>query len=327
MVLSFIFSRESRVLLTMALLFLAGGCASVAPQARVEFEQAEWSSQTGVSGVQMLTAHYDLRVSARDEILRQYMPEFMETALVEYRKVMPPAREPSDRMVIYVFNDRPEWVQFTRGFAPNQAHVYMHIHTGGYMDHARATAVLWDIGRENTLALIAHEGWHQYLAKCFPEPVPAWLNEGLATQWEGFDLAGERPVFNSAGNYMRRGNLRDALAAGGQDGLIPLPELLAMDAGYAVVKTGATVRNYYTQVWSLVLFLQEGQNTEYTQGFRNLLADAGTARMQAAVRAYRAATPGAEQYSTGEVVFRHYITEDLDTFTAAYRQYAINLVF
>jgi len=175
--------------------------------------------------------------------------------------------------------------------------------------------------------LVAHEGWHQYLAKCFPEPVPAWLNEGLATQWEGFDIKGERPVFNSAGNYMRRGHLRDALSAGGQDGLIPLAELLAMDAGYAVVKTGATVRNYYTQVWSLILFLREGQVKEYTQGFRRLLADAGTTRMQAAVRAYRAASSGAEQYSSGEVIFRHYITEDMEAFKEAYREYALNLVF
>ncbi len=327
MMLRFILSLGTRARLGTLLLLGVVGCASTIRPARVEYDQADWTCQTGVTGIQMLTPHYDLRVTAKDEILRQYLPQFMEAALTEYQKAIPPARDPSERMVIYIFNDRPEWVQFTRGFAPNQAPVYMHIHTGGYMDQARATAVIWDIGRENTLALIAHEGWHQYLAKCFPEAIPAWLNEGLATQWEGFELDDERPIFKPSGNYMRRGNLRDALSAGGNDGLIPLPELLAMDAGYAVVKTGATVRNYYTQVWSLILFLREGQVKEYTQGFRKLLADAGTARMQAAVRAYRAATPGAEKYSTGEVVFRHYITEDLETFVDAYREYALNLVF
>ncbi len=323
----FILSRGIYPLVGLMVLLNTGGCASAIRPARIEYDQTEWTCQTGVSGVQMLTPHYDLRVTAQDETLRQYLPEFMEAALTEYQKVMPPARDLSERMVVYVFNDRPEWVQFTRGFAPNQAPVYMHIHTGGYMDQARATAVLWNIGREATLALIAHEGWHQYLAKCFPEAIPAWLNEGLATQWEGFELDGERPIFNSAGNYMRRGNLRDALSAGGNDGLIPLPELLAMDAGYAVVKTGATVRNYYTQVWSLILFLREGQVKEYTQGFRKMLADSGTARMQAAIRAYRAATPGADKYSPGEVIFRHYITEDLEAFADAYREYALNLVF
>jgi len=303
-------------------LLSAIGCAAGQHAAEIAVERRAWSSPVGTAGVRILTDHYDLRVTTRDELLRQYLPGFMETAYGEYRRLMPPARQSDDRLVTYLFGTRPEWAQFTKMFRPAQAYTYLHIHSGGYMDHATATSVFWDIRRDRTLSLMAHEGLHQYLARHFSEPVPPWLNEGLATQFEDFELQGDRPTFTPHNNRMRKNSLREAVSL--PNGLIPLPDLLGMDAGRAVRKTGQMARGYYAQVWSMIQFLRE--NRTYREKFARLLADAGTQRMRTAVRAYRAATPNAAGISDGEAVFRQYITEDFDPFMADYIDFARHLV-
>jgi len=57
-----------------------------------------------------------------------------------------------------------------------------------------------------------------------------------------------------------------------------------------------------------------------------LLADVGTRRLKIAVRAYRAVTPDSGGLPYGEVIFRRYITEDLDGFEREYRAFAERLV-
>jgi len=271
-----------------------------------------------VKGTQLLTEHFDLRITSQDRFIQEYLPSFMEAAFAEYQRLVPAAVS-GDRLVVYVFATRSQWVDFTEIFAPAQAYTYLHIHSGGYTDHRTASAVAYDIGRDRTLSLLGHEGMHQYLARYLPEPVTPWLNEGLACQLEAFDMKGQWPVFTPRRNFLRRNNLREALAT--PDGLIPLPELLRMDAGDAVRQTGLPARTFYAQLWSLVVFLRDPQSG-YAPKLAALLHDAGTERIRVATRAYRAATPGSDKLTDGEVVFRHYITEDLDGFTNQYREFA-----
>lgn len=298
------------------------GCDAGGKPVRVV--EREWRSPVGTSGFELLTDHYTVRITSRDELLREAMPEFMETAYREYTRLIPPADEASDDpMMVYVFGRRQEWVLFTRQFAPGQADTYEHILSGGYMDHATATSVIWDVKRDYTLSLLAHEGLHQYLARHRPGPVPPWLNEGLATQFEDFDLVGFRPEFRPQRNLMRRGTLREALIT--PDDIIPLNRLLAMHAGEAIVQGGQGSRGYYAQVWALMLFLQDNRN--YRSGFSRLLTDAGTDRLRTNISAYRAATPAAADWSDGEVVFRHYLTEHLEDFADEFLAYARRLVY
>ncbi|HPD30919.1 MAG TPA: hypothetical protein PLL20_13050 [Phycisphaerae bacterium] len=306
-------------------LSLVWGCSHSAGHKPIEFSQNEWVSPSGNVGVQIVTEHYDLRVTSRDVLLQQYLPRFMETAFEAYSSTIQPSHENTDRMVIYLFGTRDEWAAFTRVAYPAQAEVYLHLQAGGYTDQPSATAVTHDLGRDRCLSLLAHEGFHQYVARHLKRALPAWLNEGLACQWEGFKLVEGRPVFSPKQNFLRRNSLRAALT--GKDTFIPLPKLLAMDAGEAVVHTGQVVQSYYAQVWALVLFLQHGANGEHAKAFRELLADAGTDRLDAAVSAYRAATPDAASLSNGEIIFRHYITDDLESCGNDYFKFARKLVF
>lgn len=306
-------------------LSLVWGCSHSVGYKPVEFSQNEWVSPSGSAGVQMVTEHYDLRVTSEDLLLRQHLPVFMETAFEAYSSTIQPSGQNVDRMVIYLFGTRDEWAAFTRVAYPAQAEVYLHLQAGGYTDQPSATAVTHDLGRDRCLSLLAHEGFHQYVARHLDRSLPAWLNEGLACQWEGFKLVEGRPVFTPKQNLLRRNSLRAALTV--KDTFIPLPKLLAMHAGEAVVHTGQVAQSYYAQVWALILFLQHGANGEHARAFRELLADAGTDRLDAAVSAYRAATPAAASLSNGEIIFRHYITDDLESCGNEYFQFARQLVF
>ena len=303
-------------------LMLLAGCSAPAALP-VAVRQTQWSPAAGIQGVRLETAHYDLKITAQDPVLREVLPTFLEATFAEYQRILPPPEGRHEKLDVYLFDTREQWAAFTRRFVPQRAHVYLYIKAGGYVDQQTATAVVWDLGRDNTLTLLAHEGFHQYLTKYFPEPVVAWLNEGLATQWEAFDLHAGQPVFTPRLNYHRRNNLRETLAE--PEGWIPLRKLLGMNAGEAVVQAGQVTRGYYAQVWSLVLFLREGGNREYARGFADLLNDVGTERLRNRVRAYSAGTTTAGS-SFGEMILRHYVTEDLDTFERAYRDFCERLV-
>jgi hypothetical protein len=308
----------------MALFQFAGllGCASSEPQIEYSVDRRDWEPAEGITGIQYLTDHYNIRVTSRDPMLQEYVPGFMEGCFAAYSGIMPPVREQPKKLDIYLFGNRAEWARFTQAFRPMQADTYLHIQSGGYMDQATGTSVVWDIRRDLTLSLLAHEGWHAYLARYFPTMVPAWLNEGLATQFEAFDLRGDYPVFTPKKNYLRRNSLREALTV--PDGLVPTRKLLAMHAGQAVVETGQVSRGYYAQVWSLVYMLQNHDG--YHEAFDALLVDAGTERLRQAISAYRATTPDSGDLTDGEVLFMHYITDDLEAFDADYEAFCRGLV-
>ncbi len=314
--------RRSRLCTAGLILWAALGCASrPAEPPPVAVERQEWTAPTGSTGVQILTDHFDLRVTTDDAVLVDVLAPFMETTFAEYRRLVPPATDADERLVVYVFRDRREWAAYVQAAFPAQAHTYLHIQSGGFADYATATSVAYDLGRDHTLSLLAHEGMHQYFARYLPKHVPAWINEGMACQWEAFDLDGDRPVFTPERNFLRRNNLREAITE--EDGFIPLSELLTMNAGEAVTqKIKQPSRIYYAQVWSTVLFLRRGGDGKYADAFAKLLRDVGTDRLDAAISAYRAATAGSESLSAGEVAFRQYISDDLDAFMADYREYA-----
>src|SRR5690606_14768477 len=118
----------------------------------VAVQEQAWQSPAGDEGVQLLTEHFDLRVTVRDQLLREYLPTFMEEAFAQYRALLPPVEYSSERLVVYLFDTRDQWASFTRTFSPAQADTYLHILSGGYTDYPTATAVAFDLRRDRTLS-------------------------------------------------------------------------------------------------------------------------------------------------------------------------------
>ncbi|HUW81719.1 MAG TPA: DUF1570 domain-containing protein [Phycisphaerae bacterium] len=292
-----------------------GGCRQSEPAKQaVQSQVTDWQFGRAL-GQRLLTDHFAVYTTVQDALTLELLPVFMETAYRQYISMAPAPDDSDRRLPIYLFDTRNQWEQFTRGFARDEARRYLQIRSGGYT--RQETCVAYYIRRELTLAVLAHEGFHQYAYRHFGKAVPAWLNEGLASYCENYAWDGDQPVFAPHANRFRINHLRQALVTGK---LMPLAEILDAHAGDVVTTTQRKVQTYYAQVWSMTMFLQHGPQQRYTWGFARLLAELGTPALAATARAQRAAT-GDRDIGFGQAVFRAYITEDLNEFTERYLAY------
>ncbi|HPF39532.1 MAG TPA: DUF1570 domain-containing protein [Phycisphaerae bacterium] len=309
----------------LAALLLSASCSGLISRIEgprsTEIESEAWSYGRS-EGTLTRTPHYLLYTTCRHPAFVKALPDFMETCYEAYGELLPPAKAPGEPMKAYLFQSRPDWERFTKEFSPARAPTYLKIRRGGYSE--RGVTVSHYSSQRGTLSIVAHEGLHQYLEATGRGRIPAWINEGLACYFESFDLVDNRPVFTPERNTLRAPSLREALQ---QDDLIPLKEILGTNAGAAVHRTTGHVRNYYAQEWSLVLFLlSDDAPSNYREGFEKLLNDLGTVTMEQRATSRLNALADGGTISSGEAVFRVYITEDLDQFDADYRAFLIKLL-
>ncbi len=272
----------------------------------VPYEARDWQFARH-PGRRLLTTHYDIRTTVRDPVLIESIPQAVETAYRYYRSLVPAAGQPSAPMRVYLFARRDEWTAFTRRFAGDRAATLLKIRHGGYSEHG--VSVIQYVAHSVTFPLLTHEGFHQYVYCCVKHRMPAWLNEGLATmcegqRWSGTGLQAFDPWYNPA----RRNALADALL---RNELIPLDELLAMNAGHVVGGSTRRISTYYAQVWALVLFLREGAGGAYAERFDHLLHTLGREDLAPYARAAYVKTRNPGDYSLGRGVFEAFFGHDL----------------
>ncbi|HWL92819.1 MAG TPA: DUF1570 domain-containing protein [Phycisphaerae bacterium] len=294
----------------------AAGCQLNQRHEAVAFSTEAWKYK-GVEGTKIVSDHYEIYTTCKRKPFLDALPTFMEACYLEYRRVLPTAAAPTERMKTYVFLRRAEWSRFTEEFAGPRAATYKQIRHGGYSEGG--VTVSFYTNQATTFSILAHEGLHQYLEITGRHLIPAWINEGLACYFEAFEIDfHNRPTFIPQNNSLRSAAMREALA---NDALIPLREILDTNAGIAVHKQSSHVRSYYAQEWSLVLFLLDSPLTnKYHAGFKLLLDELGTEAMHRKATALLSADT-AGQLSLGEAVFRAYITDRLDAFDADYRAF------
>lgn len=304
-----------RLALVILLLPLAGtllGCANREKRDPITFDTQPW--QYGrFAGVQLTTDHYKIYTTLDEPMLTNALPEFAERFYEHCATLIPPSHQPDDRAPIYVFTTRGQWEAFTRRFTGDRAHLYLQVRNGGYSE--RGTAVIEYVTHQATFALLAHEGFHQYVALHVESQLPAWLNEGLAVyvegqRWTSRGLDRFDPYFNPR----RRNTLARATIA---DRLHPLEKLLRTHAGEVIQETSQSVLTYYAQVWALVLFLQDGADGKYAPGFQRLLDALHDSELSRHARAAHIWSQRPD-YSFGEELFRSFISEDLDTIEREY---------
>lgn len=315
-------NRVAFVWVALTVAALVAGCATGPSEPQFAATRQAWSFR-GVEGVEITTDHFDLYTTLNDPQLQDYLPAFLEATYRQYSSLLPAPPGSGQRLTTYLFAAKHDWLDFTRRTYPERYDTYSRIQVGGYA--AGATCVVQYIRpRTYTLSVMAHEGLHQYVAAHFEHQIPAWLNEGLATYCEGFDIVRNRPVFDPEQNSVRRNSLRAILAG---DGLISLQELLGTDAGRVIVNSqGRQTQAYYAQAWALIVFLRQGAKGRYAGQFEALLADVAAGRVHTRAQAARIAASQPAQVSFGEAVFRAYLTEDLEGFEADLRAYLVKLV-
>lgn len=308
----------SATLLLMALV----GCTQPAPKrtervastgfvAQTQIDSVEPWSFNGKDGRIFRTANYRVYTTQPDTVLNSRLPSFLESALRHYRTAITgegaPLPGPEIKLDTYVLRNREDWALLTRQLTADQADIFLRIPRGGFAFGGKA--LLFDIGARDTLAIAAHEGWHQYTQRAFQQPLPIWLEEGLATVMEGHRFEGRgEPQFLPWFNTQRFDLLRKAHTAGR---LVSLRDLLADSPGDLLAGgagAGDRALIYYAQVWALSHFLLEGDSGVHRASLNQLVSDAALGklsdRLSPTVGAFRAAQILSQR--RGPVVFEAY---------------------
>ena len=296
------------------------GCATVPRAPEFTLEKKEPWKFGKAAGVMMETDHYRIYSTHTDEFFNDLLPSFVESAHQLYRTLVPYEYSRPRKLDTYMFGTRRQWYTFAKAKYPHRERIFSRISSGAFTEGS--VSVNYFIRNSETLSILAHEGFHQYVGNMQFPRIPAWLNEGLACYCESIKFKGRRPIFTMRENLLRANFLRSALAT---DTLIPLKQMLDTNAGKEIVKQQiANTQAYYAQAWALVTFLKHSR--KYAHSFDGLLKDIGSERLRQRVREYRRQVPQGHKLTFGEALFCSYITEDLETFEQEYRKYMAKLV-
>ena len=271
-------------------------------------EGEDWSYD-GVEGQIIQTEHFKIYTTVGDGEILEKLPVFLETAYQRYRAYLPPAEVDEQPLELYLFARRYEWEKYTRENLGPLAEDYLKIRAGAYSYKGIAVAYLLE--RYQTFGVLAHEGFHQFSNFRLQHRIPAWMEEGLACNFEAHFWRGGVADFSPDLNEFRISALKRAVR---RNSLFELDELITMDAGHAVSLPAEGTATYYAQVWALTRFLQEAQGGKYRAGFKQLLIDA---------------TAGANLYSQKRAaeVFQSYFKQDIEELTGEFRDYASLLAY
>lgn len=268
------------------------------------------------------TAHYRVFTTEKEPITISRLPRFLELALDHYRSAIVPLPAPPVKLDVFLMDNRDQWKRLTLQMMGREGERYHRIGRGGFAHGGRA--FLWDIGVFDTLAIAAHEGWHQYTQRTFRDPLPIYMEEGLASFMEGHRWAGNTPVFLPWSNLERYDRLRTAHA---RRELVPLSRLLSEAPQDLLAGAGDEALRYYAQVWALMHFLNEGEGGAYREGLRNLLLDAEQGKVREVVRV-RFGERGLAALSArrGSLVLEAYLPKSLEEVDREYGVFVSRLV-
>lgn len=257
--------------------------ATGSPRLSFVADRTPWSYQ-GRPGWHIRTPSVDLYTTTDDRLLRMRLPDFLELAHAHRLTAITPLRPGDTSLETYILGTRSEWDSMTRRLLGDRARPYLRIERGGYS--ANGKGIFYDLGPRDTFVMAAHEGWHQYVQTSFADPLPVWLDEGLACFMEGFRWrieSPDRPEFLPWSNQERFDQLRRAV---GSRGIIPLRDLVNARPQDLIDtdRGGSAALNYYAQSWALVHFLNESEGGMRRTGLERLLRDAQAGRFVDAVR-------------------------------------------
>lgn len=308
------------------------GSVNGAAPAVVETRSKDWEATSeawtfeGREGKLITTPSFRIFTTLPTGNTTRRLPRFLEDAIDHYTTTLGVLPRPTSPLETYIMETRGQWSTLTQRVMGEEAGVYLRIQRGGFS--ARGRALLFFIGQRDTLAIAAHEGWHQYTQSVFKDTLPAWLDEGVATYMEGFRFDKDDPtrvVFKPWANAERFDKLQSALSRGK---LIPLERVLFSTPQDLISSDSDSALTYYAQVWALVHFLEVGERGKYKGALGAMLGDAASGKLVDRVRrsaGSRAASTLANR-RRGSDALTIYCGEDLATLSRQYEAFVASLV-
>lgn len=299
---------------------ILAGCVGPTSTARHPAVAAEPAVLDGIRARKYTTEHFTIYSTLTDTEMEAILPSFLEAAYQRYETSFPVPPTAPIRLSTYVFGNRAEWLRFVGRHFVARYGVYSRIRAGGFTEGTASYQFYSQ--RAETLATLAHEGWHQYLAARVPRGTPAWLNEGLACYHEAFHYARDRPEFTPQRNTFRIESMRTALQT---NQLMPLATIVATDAGEVISQNhGIATQVYYAQAWALVTFLRHGDGGRHQKAFDRMMRDLADGSFNAKAGAARL-TMGNARASYGEAVFTQYFGATPEQLAGAYQDHVVKV--
>ena len=245
-----------------------------APPTTVVIERTPWTF-AGNRGNTIRTPHYRIFTTASNTVLLDRVPAFLEQTIEHYRTAALedpsiPLPLPARSLDTYFMDSRPQWEAITTRILGERRNAALNIQRGGFA--TRGIGVYYDIGLADTLAVAAHEGWHQYTQRTFRHRLPTTLEEGLATYMEGHTWHDGRARFKPWANLARYDQLRNAAA---QERLLSLEELTASSPSHLAAFGDDRLLTYYAQAWALTHYLK----LHHPRALDAILRDAAEGRL------------------------------------------------
>jgi len=228
----------------------------------------------GDFGVIIETKHYRIFTTEKDPLILVDLPKFLEAAHTAYQDMLGYRLTQIHRSDIYHFASRKQWEDFTENYTGDMWPIYKSINRGAY--YLNGICVSYNIGRNATMSVLAHEGWHQFSRQNFKYALPSWLDEGLAMQFEAFRYQDGAYRFRPSANLNRLGALKLAVDASyrGKRDLFTVPQLVSLNPGQIIIhKNKELTGAYYAQVYALVRFLREYDYGKYRPYLTKMLVD------------------------------------------------------
>lgn len=201
---------------------------------------AEW--------VRVESPHFVVFGEIGEKRTREYAEEFERFREALGRIVPAAAARPAAPTLVFVFKD-------ARSFAPYRP-LYQGkaVDVSGYFSGGPSLDVIMlpATNRERALRTIYHEFSHLVTANAAGS-MPIWLSEGLAEYYSTFEV---RPGGRSA---LLGGLIPGHLVHLSQERLIPLEELLAVEAESPLYNEGNRRSTLYAQSWALIHMLLNGE--------------------------------------------------------------------
>lgn len=288
------------------------------------------------NGLVITTGHYQIHTNLQDPLILRQIPVFLESAFRSYKEVVGKSPRPKKRLLVFFFQTRSQWEDFTRHWTGPLAPLYLKNPAGAY--YFKNACVAYHITRHSNFSILAHEGWHQFSDELFQFRLPAWLDESIATNFEAYRWKNGRVEFHPGYNGARLYALAQTLS---QKEWIPLANLLTLDAGRILShaqynstenRAGLSIRAYYAQLYALARFLREAKYGRYLPSFRAMLTDAGYGRwpLEENMRAealQRNRNPSRLwNAKVGRRIFQTYIAREPHEIESAYRSFCRKII-
>ncbi|MCB9899238.1 MAG: DUF1570 domain-containing protein [Planctomycetes bacterium] len=168
-----------------------------------------------------------------------------------YEKLYPPDRPITDVSIVRVCKDRTTYMGYG---GPAGA--------GGHWSPWLKELVIFDMPpRDNTVAVLNHEAFHQYIYYYYGELSPhSWYNEGTGDYFAGAKMTKTYRIQgfgNGPGGFGRQETVKEAVreTRSGREGITPLKELMNYSQGEYYNNAGV----HYAQGWALIHMLRESK--------------------------------------------------------------------